>query len=344
MLKTGSVGLLVFFLSFCSYSYAQDTLWQQYTGHFVSDEGRVIDYYQGSVSHSEGQGYGMLLAVLNDDKPAFDKIWQWTKNNLCVRKDNLLAWLWGKRQNGEWKVIDYNNATDGDILVAFALLRAQKKWGAGSYDAEALKIIKAIRKEVAFSWQGRIFLLPGYYGFAVKDGAVISPSYFVFPAYKLFAEVDDKSFWEKVYGDAKFFLSRAVFSSYRLPSDWVSLSNSDFSISKERSVNFGYEAIRVPLYLSMEENHQFPEGINALPSIYKKNGYVPLWVRLTDGAVSSQQAPAGFYAVYSVVEKKNQDEALAKELFEKAKEKLLGEKDDYYSFTLYLLAKGDSAD
>lgn len=304
MPKTGSVSLLVFLLSFCSCAYAQEPLWQEYKARFISEDGRVIDYYQGKVSHSEGQGYGMLLAVLNDDKPAFDKIWQWTKNNLCVRKDNLLVWLWGKRQNGEWEVIDYNNATDGDILVAFALLRAQKKWGVGSYKAEALKIIKAIRKEVAFNWQERIFLLPGYYGFTKKEAAVINPSYFVFPAYKLFAEVDDKSFWKKVYGDAKFFLSLAVFSSHRLPSDWVSLTNSDFSISKERSVNFGYEAIRVPLYLSMEETPKFPEGIKGLPSIYKKNGYVPLWVRLTDDGVSSQQAPAGFYAVYSVVAKK----------------------------------------
>jgi len=328
-------------LLFCLQSYAEDPLWARYKAQFVSDEGRVIDYYQGSVSHSEGQGYGMLLAVLNDDKPTFDKVWRWTRNNLGVRKDNLLAWLWGKRQNGEWKVIDYNNATDGDVLVAFALLRAQKKWGTGSYEAEALEIIKAIRKEVAFSWQGSIFLLPGYYGFTRKDGALINPSYFVFPAYKLFAGVEDKSFWEKAYEDAKFFLSRAAFSSHRLPSDWVSLGNSDFSISKERSVNFGYEAIRVPLYLSMEETPQFPDGIKALPIIYKKNGYVPLWVNLSTGAISSQNAPAGFYAVYATVAQKIGEGNLSTELFNKAREAVSKEKDDYYSFTLYLLAKGE---
>jgi len=34
-----------------------------YQSKFISPEGRVIDDANGGISHSEGQGYGMLIAV-----------------------------------------------------------------------------------------------------------------------------------------------------------------------------------------------------------------------------------------------------------------------------------------
>jgi Endoglucanase Y len=54
------------------------------------DGGRVIDTGNGDVSHSEGQGYGMLFAIAADDKATFDALWQWTKSTL-MRKDGLLV-------------------------------------------------------------------------------------------------------------------------------------------------------------------------------------------------------------------------------------------------------------
>jgi len=39
------------------------------------------------ISHSEGQGYGMLLAVAADDRPTFDLLWGWTRAQLMLRND-----------------------------------------------------------------------------------------------------------------------------------------------------------------------------------------------------------------------------------------------------------------
>jgi len=329
---------LIMFFAQLAYGREQ-SLWKEYKSHFITHDGRVIDYYQGQIGHSEGQGYGMLLAVIYDDKNTFDRIWQWTKNNLQVRRDNLLAWCWGKRPNGEWDVIDYNNATDGDILVAFALLKVAKKWHDNHYQTEGLKIIKSIREKLALNWEDRIFLLPGYYGFTKNGSLQLNPSYLILPAYRCFAEVDKKNFWKKVHQNARFLLSRASFTSLHLPADWITLNKTGVSICTDKSHYFGYEAIRILLYLCWEERPQFPSGVKEIFKFYKKLHYIPLWVDLVNVSLSLRDAPAGFYAIYARVAQRIGEETLSKELFEKAKEKLLTEKDNYYSFTLYLLAE-----
>ena len=67
--------------------------WWLYKSVFVKD-GRVIDQANGEVSHSEGQGYGMLAAVAADDREGFDALWRWTRQSLYVRGDALAAWKW----------------------------------------------------------------------------------------------------------------------------------------------------------------------------------------------------------------------------------------------------------
>jgi hypothetical protein len=40
-----------------------DDAWRMYVKRFISPEGRVIDGANGDISHSEGQGYAMLIAA-----------------------------------------------------------------------------------------------------------------------------------------------------------------------------------------------------------------------------------------------------------------------------------------
>lgn len=51
---------------------AESAGWAQYKHRFLLPEGRIIDTGNHNVSHSEGQGFGMLLAVYNNDRPTFD--------------------------------------------------------------------------------------------------------------------------------------------------------------------------------------------------------------------------------------------------------------------------------
>ncbi len=38
-----------------------DTAWERYKARFMMPDGRIIDTANGNVSHTEGQGFAMLL-------------------------------------------------------------------------------------------------------------------------------------------------------------------------------------------------------------------------------------------------------------------------------------------
>ncbi len=86
--------------------------WAQYKAKFVID-GRVVDNVN-RITHSEGQGYAMLIAVRASDRTTFDQIWRWTQRELYVRSDGLASWKW--EEAAKPHVTDPNNATDGAIL------------------------------------------------------------------------------------------------------------------------------------------------------------------------------------------------------------------------------------
>ncbi len=109
--------------------------WGIYRDRFVGDDGRVHDTGNNQVSHTEGQGLAMLFAEAFDDRATFDRVWNWTRANLRRPDSALFAWRWDP--NSENPVADTNNATDGDILIAWALARAARHWHAPAYRKEA---------------------------------------------------------------------------------------------------------------------------------------------------------------------------------------------------------------
>ena len=105
MIRLQLIGLFVssVFLYGFTPSVTAEPLWQYFKDQFISDDGRVIDTQQQQISHSEGQGYGMLLAVKFNDQATFKKLWRWSQDNLQIRKDRLFAWKFGRHESGQWK-------------------------------------------------------------------------------------------------------------------------------------------------------------------------------------------------------------------------------------------------
>ena len=119
--------------------------WRQYKERFVTSDGRVVDNANGGISHSEGQGYAMLIAERLNDRPTFEAIWRWTQGNLFVRGDGLAAWQWSPQSP---HVTDHNNATDGDLFMAWALTEASDKWHVPEYRKSARQIVEALAAKV----------------------------------------------------------------------------------------------------------------------------------------------------------------------------------------------------
>jgi endoglucanase len=320
-------------------SIAGDISWQTYQQHFLTSDGRVIDHIQQATSHSEGQGYGLLLAVGQRDRERFDRILQWTEANLQVRKDALSAWSWGRRRNGTWAIIDYNNATDGDLLIALALLQAHEAWRHDPYRQKALKIITDIRTKLAWEQDGYLLLAPAYYGFDKDSHLVVNSGYAVLPAFEKFAAVEERQFWQRVAKDSLRLLGKNRFARWRLPADWMTLKDGAVAVDANRSPYFGYEAIRVPLYLLWAGEKNALQVFSNYLVFTDKLGYLPDRINLIDGSISADEAPAGFYAIFAGCAEVVGQKKLAQKFREKAAARIKTEPKNYFSHTLYLLSR-----
>lgn len=226
--------------------------WRSYKARFVTEAGRVVDTANGMISHSEGQGYGMLLAVAANDRATFDRLWGWTRANLMVRNDQLIAWRWEPDKRPA--VSDLNNATDGDLLVAWALAEASEAWSDVALKVAGRRIaVEVGRKLILPKTPYGPVLLPGVAGFAAEDrsdGPVVNPSYWLFPAFARLHLVAPEFDWAGLGRSGLAILERARFGEARLPTEWVSLAGAEPRPAEGFPPHFGYNAIRVPLYLA----------------------------------------------------------------------------------------------
>lgn len=320
--------LLLFFLllSACSKqpSPAQKS-WQTFKQEFISTEGRVIDNGNKGISHSEGQGYGLLFAVYFNDQKTFATLWDWSVTHLQTRNDYLFSWQYTPNQG----VTDVNNASDGDILIAWALLQAAQRWHNSSYQQAANNILRDIRNKLIKNWQGHKIIMPAEQGFITQPGKLtINLSYWVFPALQEFARVDKSPLWQKLINSGLYLFNTAEFGQWQLPADWLQLDDKT-TLSSERPPVFGYEAIRIPLYLSWA---------NLLPSEKRKQflayaqasqnqlGYLSPKANLLNNSFAEYPANAGFISTYQLIAQK--PIGLAN----------ISQNKDYYSHSLELLA------
>lgn len=315
-------------------------LWARFKQEFISPDGRVIDFFQNRMSHSEGQGYAMLIAQTCNDRAGFDLIWNWAVNNLQVRKtDRLFAWSWGRDPDGQWTVLDRNNATDGDILIAWALLRAADRWPGSNYRAKATPILDDLLTGLTREKGGLTFLLPGKIGFELEDGTmVLNPSYFLFPAYRRFAQTHDNQAWIRLFNNAKALLRLSRFGRIGLPADWVVFDGRQMKVYTDKSNAFGFDAVRTPLYLTWAGLTIADPWVGRYLDLVARLGYLPASYNLIEDQPSPRPGPAGFYAVFSAVAARLNRPAQSRTLADEASRLALAEKHDYYSTVLRLLA------
>ncbi len=231
-----------------------------YARAFLAETGRIVDRENRGISHSEGQGYGMLLAVQADDGQAFSRIWRFTRKNLR-RPDHLFSWKYDPRGNPA--VADLNNASDGDVLIASALALAAIRWDRPDYLAAAIETARDIRTLLLVDYRGYTLLLPGIEGFVrlpvphkfarllgipALQSPVINLSYWIFPFLELLDTIDPDPLWVKLEASGLELLSRTP----DLPTEWSVVSEAGtLEPAPGRPAGFGYNAVRIPLYLQM---------------------------------------------------------------------------------------------
>lgn len=277
-------------------------LWTAYAARFVTPEGRVVDDVNGGVSHSESQGYGLLLAVAAGDREAFRRIWAWTRANLYLRKDGLASWRWqpGPPPN----VRDPNNASDGDILIAWALDVAGEAWSEPAYTAAARRIARAVWDETVVQTKDGPILLPAVDGFragARRDGPVVNLSYWVFPALADFARTMPDRDWAGLAATGMRLLAATRNGATGLPPEWLSLADGKIAAADGFPAVFGYNAVRVPLYLAWAEGPRRDALAPFRARWSEETGARMAVVDLASGADLEPFADPGYRAIAALV-------------------------------------------
>ena len=233
-----------------SASDAARTAWQAWRAAHLDPSGRVIDNVQNRISHSEGQGYAMVLATAFEDREAFDAIWSWTQARLQVRDgDALLAWKWDPAQPEVPP--DKNNASDGDLFVAWGLLRAAQVFDDDGYLLCAQPIARDLQQICVKPMPGRpnwAVLLPGAVGFwdPGTERATLNLSYAFHRAMRDLAQEFDLPRLALASATNRAITDRM--SEFGLPPDWLDVWPSGMAPTKASWPVFGYEAMRIPLF------------------------------------------------------------------------------------------------
>jgi endo-1,4-beta-D-glucanase Y len=233
--------------------------WTFYKEQFINSNGLVNHKRWNGTSQiganeavSEGQGYGMLLAVLNNDQPTFNRIFEAANTNM---------WDNGRKSYFKWSLPNgsLGAATDADIDIGLALVFAdelQKKgfWasysGPVSYNTRAMDIIKSIRQNMT----AQDYLLPGDNWGA--DGINnLNPSYFATAWMKVFNAYQKEVDFTKVIDNSYAVLAKVPGYAKGQAPDWCNTSGQQSSQGggkTNRGMGMLSDGIRTPWRIAMD--------------------------------------------------------------------------------------------
>jgi endoglucanase len=143
-------------------------------------------------------------------------------------------------------------------------------------------------------------LLPGAVGFEKPDGFKLNLSYWVFPAINELSIFDPSPEWEELRVSGLRLLEEARFGKWQLPPDWLILEGE--KINPVDGDQFGYDAVRIPLYLIWGQQAS-PSSINPFQNFWGSfagKPLLPAWVNLSTGETATYNGSAGFQSIAAI--------------------------------------------
>ncbi|WP_323037384.1 glycosyl hydrolase family 8 [Pararhodobacter sp.] len=278
-------------------------VWEAWKSAYLQPDGRVVDGLQHNASHSEGQGYGAVLATEFNDHEAFRRILDWTENRLSVRGDGLLAWRFLPGETNS--VPDINNASDGDLFYAWALVRASRRFNDRTYLTRAMQTAQSLAARCIAPNRANadeVLFLPAAQGFVHNDRIVFNPSYVMPLALREVAAATGVTELALAAQNAEAILLRLA-QAGPVP-DWVQVTARGMTPAPDFSANAGYEAMRVPLYLVWSGLNRHP-AVGQMQRIYERTVQpgvpVPTVLEPVSGTVLEASNDPGYRALAALI-------------------------------------------
>ncbi|MFM0309342.1 cellulose synthase complex periplasmic endoglucanase BcsZ [Paraburkholderia sp. RL17-383-BIF-A] len=272
--------------------------YRAFVERFVQADGRVIDYSTPTQqTTSEGQSYALFFALVANDRATFDRLLGWTRSNLAgnqfdAQNMRLPSWLWGKKADGSYGVLDPNSASDSDLWIAYDLLQAGRLWHEAGYTqlGEALAAQIARQEMTTLPGVGPM-LLPGPQGF--KNGGVtrLNPSYLPLPVLRALAHEMPNGPWGKL-AESAYKLVKTTAPQGFAP-DWAAWQNGQFVVDPKNGDTGSYDAIRVYLWAGLASPADplakpWLAALGGMRARVAQTGIPPEKVSSTTGAASGE--------------------------------------------------------
>jgi endoglucanase len=283
---------------------------QAFLDEYVEPDGRVVRRDEGGDVVSEGQAYGMLIAVAVGDEARFRSIWKWTKTHLRGA-DGLLAWRWA-----DDKVTDVNSAADADLDAARSLVLAGRRFNAPELIKDGRRLGVAILQTESVgvgtgvappsdvnppgTWvagSGRI-LAGG--NWATTPPYVVNPGYFSPRAeWNLFEASGDRR-WTDITRTQRV-LGWQLIGTGMLPPDWATVSEVGHAVPTGPvtggvPIRFGLDAARLPVRFAESCDPEDRALAAAMRPILTAPGEVPAYRNLNGSAASNWPHPVALVA------------------------------------------------
>ena len=278
--------------------------WDAFKRDFISKDGRVIDVGSADArTVSEGQSYALFFALVANDRASFDTILHWTENNLAQGDltSHLPAWLWGRDDAGQFRVLDAHAASDADLWIAYALLEAGRAWDERSYTARgALLAARVLDEETATLPGLGLTLLPGPTGFhPAADIWRVNPSYAPLQVIRgIGARLPDDTRWTRLAAtSARMLIDTAP---HGFSPDWALYrANRGFAPDEQTQAESAYNAIRVYLWAGMlaasdDARANLLERFAPFATYIGQHGTPPERIDTRTGAPGANDGNAGF--------------------------------------------------
>ncbi|OMH33086.1 glycosyl hydrolase family 8 [Tersicoccus sp. Bi-70] len=261
---------------------------------WVDPDGRVVRRDQGGDTVSEGQAYGLLIALAARDRDAFARILGWTQAHL-QRDDQLLSWRWA-----DGAVQDSAPAADADLDAARALVLAGRAFGEPRYTTAGTRLATAVLDRLTTTTKHGRVLLPGRWA-AGRADVPYNPSYASPAAFAVLGRATgDRRFAELEAGSRA--VTTAILQETSLPPDWAQL-RADGAVNPLPGpdgaggpVRYGYDAARVALRYAESCDAADRTLASRLRPVLERNDPLPISLDLGGTATDPAEHPLAYAA------------------------------------------------
>jgi endo-1,4-beta-D-glucanase Y len=229
----------------------------------VGEDMAFINAFDSKDIRSEGQSFGMAIALMMNDQETFNKLWKFAKTNIQNSSGHQIGYFaWQLSNEAPYNVIDENPAPDGDQWMAHMLFMAHNRWGSGdgifnySNEANQLLVNFVFRPESESSYP-IMNIQHQMVTFVNTKGLhqFTNPSYHLPAFYELWASWanDNNEYWHNAAQISRDFLAKNAHPTTGLFSEYSSFSGvpevTDFNEYSHRSA---YDSYRVIANLMMD--------------------------------------------------------------------------------------------